>query len=171
MSDAFPRRLVRRTERDESMPAATIMTIETLCIAATGLGVLLAAAPPTLVGPDGMLYAAALAGSIGGGMCSLMLMHVMSVELTPFKSLLVFFSNAAFGLTFGPAAVDPACHWMSIAPTFQSAVAVSGLMSGFVSGLTWNAAPQILRWSMGADWPAIIAARLGFRRDDVVPKK
>lgn len=163
MSDVFPRRLARRAERQEPMPA-TIMTIETLCIVATACGVVLAAAPPTLVGPDGMLYAASLAGAIGGGMCSLMLMSVMNVELTPLKSLLVFFSNAAFGLTFGPVAVDPACHWLSISPTFQSAVAVSGVMSGFVSGITWNAAPQILRWSMGADWPAIIAARLGFTR-------
>jgi hypothetical protein len=152
-------------ERREKMPA-TVVAINTLCITATAIGLLLASAPPELIGPDGMLYAASLAGAIGGGMCSLMLMSVMNVELTPFKSLLVFSSNAAFGLTFGPVAVDPACHWLSISPTFQSAVAVSGAMSGFISGLTWNVAPQLLKWSMGADWPAIIAARLGFSRSD-----
>lgn len=165
MSDVLHRRLIRSEERERKMPAATSITIDSVCIITTAMGIALASAPPSLVGPDGMLYAASLAGAIGGGMCSLMLMHVMSVQLTPFKSLMVFFSNAAFGLTFGPVAVDPACHWLSIAPTFQSAVAVSGAMSGFVSGLTWNVAPQLLKWSMGADWPAIIAARLGFKRD------
>ena len=139
---------------------SVIMSIEATLIVATALAITIAAVGQQMGSPEFMFYAAVFAGSIGGAACSLM---VKPAE-TQRASLFVFGGNAMFGLTFGGMATDLTCQYFRLSPTFQSGVAISGAMSGFVSMLVWVVAPKLLQWAVGADWPTIVMDRLGLQK-------
>lgn len=153
MSGVFSRRYFRRKDGDMS---GTLVTI----VVGTAIGLTLAAVSQAMGSPDIMLWNAILAGSVGGSLCSLAIKQPKS----PREMIAVVVPNAMFGLTFGGWAFDIACSRLYVPATFQSAVAVSGAMSGFISLFVWVVVPQLLTWAYGADWKQIIAARLGFTR-------
>lgn len=159
MSGVFERRFTHRREGDMS---GTLITI----VAGTAIGLTLAAVSQAMGSPDVMLYNAILAGSVGGALCSL----AIKQPKTPRELIFVVVPNAVFGLTFGGFAFDVACSRLQVAPTFQTAVAVSGMMSGFISLLVWVIFPQIMTWAYGANWKQIIAARLGINVEEAGKK-
>lgn len=160
MSGVFERRLTVRREGDMS---GTLITI----VAGTAIGLAMAVISQAMGSPDGMLYTAILAGSVGGALCSL----AIKQPKTPRELILIVVPNAVFGLTFGGLAFDMSCVRLGIPSTFQAAVAVSGAMSGFISLAVWVVAPQLLAWAYGADWKQIIAERLGIARKPQEPEK
>lgn len=163
MSQAIAGNGNSKNARGHGDMSGTLTTI----ILATALGLTLASVSQAMGSPDVMLYNAILAGSVGGALCSLAIKQPKS----PRELISVVIPNAVFGLVFGPWAFDTACARLPVSPNFQSAVAVSGAMSGFVSMFVWIIVPKLLQWAVGADWPTIILERAGLQKKTDVSGK